>query len=209
MKAKRVVIAGMGFGGLSAAKSLAGSGLEIVMVDRHNYHLFQPLLYQVATAGLEQESIAYPVRALARQWKETRFHLGEVSGVDFDGKRLLLVDGELSYDYLVLAAGSRTNFFGIPGIEQHAFDLKKLSQAEELRNHILLLFERAAKEPDPLQRSALLTFIIVGGGPTGVEFAGALRELSQHVLSRDYPEISPKETRVILVEAAAEDAPGE
>ena len=203
MKAKRVVIAGMGFGGLSAAKALAGSGLEIVMVDRHNYHLFQPLLYQVATAGLEQESIAYPVRALARQWKDTRFHLGEVSGVDFDGKRLLLADGELSYDYLVLAAGSRTNFFGIPGIEQHAFDLKKLSQAEELRNHILLLFERAAQEPDPLQRSALLTFIIVGGGPTGVEFAGALRELSQHVLSRDYPEISPKETRVILVEAAA------
>jgi NADH dehydrogenase len=203
MKPKRVVIVGMGFGGLSAAKTLAGRGLEIVMVDRHNYHLFQPLLYQVATAGLEQESIAYPVRALARYWKGASFRLGEVSRVDFAGKRLLLGDGDLSYDYLVLAAGSRTNFFNIPGIEQHAFDLKKLSQAEELRNHILLLFERAAREPDPLQRKELLTFIIVGGGPTGVEFAGALRELSQHVLSRDYPEISPAETRIILVEAAA------
>jgi NADH dehydrogenase len=193
----------MGFGGLSAAKTLAGSGLEIVMVDRHNYHLFQPLLYQVATAGLEQESIAYPVRALARGWKGARFHLGEVKGVDFESRLLLLEDGELSYDYLVLAAGSRTNFFNIPGIEQHAFDLKKLSQAEELRNHILLLFERAAREPDPLQRRALLTFVIVGGGPTGVEFAGALQELSQHVLSRDYPEIDSGETRIILVEAAA------
>jgi NADH dehydrogenase len=203
MKAKRVVIVGMGFGGLSAAKALAGSGLEVVMVDRHNYHLFQPLLYQVATAGLEQESIAYPLRALARYWKGASFRLGEVNGVDFSGKRLFLNDGELSYDYLVLAAGSRTNFFNIPGIEQHAFDLKKLSQAEDLRNHILLLFERAAREPDPLQRKALLTFIIVGGGPTGVEFAGALRELSQHVLSRDYPEISADETRIILVEAAA------
>ena len=116
MKAQRVVIVGMGFGGLGAAKKLAGSGLEIVMVDRHNYHLFQPLLYQVATAGLEQESIAYPVRALARHWKGARFRLGEVRSVDFAGKRLLLGDGELSYDYLVLAAGSRTNFFNIPGI---------------------------------------------------------------------------------------------
>ena len=197
------MIVGMGFGGLSAAKALAGSGLEIVMVDRHNYHLFQPLLYQVATAGLEQESIAYPVRALARGWKGARFQLGEVSGVDFLGKRLLLADGELTYDYLVLAAGSRTNFFNIPGIEQHAFDLKNLHQAEELRNHILLLFERAAREPDRLRRKALLTFIIVGGGPTGVEFAGALQELSQHVLSLDYPEIAPEETRIILIEAAA------
>ena len=196
------MIVGMGFGGLSAAKALAGRGLEIVMVDRHNYHLFQPLLYQVATAGLEQESIAYPVRALARSWKGARFRLGEVSGVDFAGKRLLLEDGELSYDYLVLAAGSRTNFFGMDDVERHAFDLKKLSQAEELRNHILLLFEKATREADPVRRRALLTFVIVGGGPTGVEFAGALRELAQHVLSRDYPEIIEGEVRIMLVEAA-------
>jgi NADH dehydrogenase len=193
----------MGFGGLSAAKALAGSGLEIVMVDRHNYHLFQPLLYQVATAGLEQESIAYPIRALARTWKGARFRLGEARGVDLNGKRLLLEDGDLAYDYLVLAAGSRTNYFGMKNVERHGFDLKRLSHAEDLRNHILLLFERASREPDPLLRRALLTFVIVGGGPTGVEFSGALRELSQHVLSRDYPEIMPGEVRVILVEAAS------
>ena len=203
MAKKRVVIVGMGFGGLSAAKELAGGGLEVVMVDRHNYHLFQPLLYQVATAGLEQESIAYPVRALARRWEGTAFRLGEVTGVDFGHKRLLLEDGELPYDYLILAAGSRTNFFGIEGVERHAFDLKSLSQAEELRNHILTLFERAGREPDPVRRAAFLTFVVVGGGPTGVEFAGALRELVNHVLSRDYPEVRTAETHIILVEAAA------
>jgi NADH dehydrogenase len=202
MARKRIVIVGMGFGGLSAAKKLAGSNFDCVLVDRHNYHLFQPLLYQVASAGLEQESIAYPVRALARQWRNTRFRLGEVTGVDYDRKVLLLEDGEEPYDYLVLAAGSRTNFFGIPGVEQYAFDLKKLSHAEGLRNHILLLFEEASRETDPLRRKALLTFVIVGGGPTGVEFAGALQELSQHVLSLDYPEIAPNETRIVLVEAA-------
>jgi len=193
----------MGFAGLNAAKELAGQGVEVVMVDRHNYHLFQPLLYQVATAGLEQESIAYPVRALARRWEGTSFRLGEVTGVDFGSRRLLLEDGELSYDYLILAPGSRTNFFGIEGVERHAFDLKSLSQAEELRNHILTLFERAGREPDLGRRAALLTFVVVGGGPTGVEFAGALRELVTHVLSRDYPEVGLSETRIILVEAAA------
>jgi len=199
---KRVVIAGMGFGGLSAAKELAGHGLEVVMVDRHNYHLFQPLLYQVATAGLEQESIAYPVRALARRWQGAAFRLGEVAGVDLAGRQLLLAAGALSYDYLVLAAGSRTNFFGMESIERHAFDLKSLADAEGLRNHILTLFERACREPDPARRAALLTFVVVGGGPTGVEFAGALRELTVHVLSRDYPEVLTAETRIILVEAA-------
>ncbi|KAA0888146.1 NAD(P)/FAD-dependent oxidoreductase [Oryzomonas rubra] len=200
---KRVVIAGMGFGGLSAAKSLAGRGLEVVMVDRHNYHLFQPLLYQVATAGLEQESIAYPIRALARRWRGAQFRLGEVTGVDFNDKRLMLEDGEIPYDYLILAAGSRTNFFGQADIERHAFDLKRLDQAEDLRNHVLLAFEHASREPDQKRRRALLTFVIVGGGPTGVEFAGALRELVVHVLSRDYPEVRPDETRIILMEASS------
>ena len=202
MGRKKVVIVGLGFGGLSAAKKLAGSAVDVVMVDRHNYHLFQPLLYQVASAGLEQESIAYPVRALSRHWRNARFRLGEVTGVDYGRKCLFLEDGELIYDYLVLAAGSRTNFFGIPGVEQYAFDLKKLSHAEELRNHILQLFERASREVDPVRRKALLTFVVVGGGPTGVEFAGALQELSQHVLSLDYPEIVARETRIVLVEAA-------
>ena len=202
MKRKRVVIVGMGFGGLSAAKALSGGDFDVVMIDRHNYHLFQPLLYQVASAGLEQESIAYPLRALARGWRSTRFRLGEVKEVRFDRRTVILEDGEEQYDYLILAAGCRTNFFGIPGVEQHAFDLKNLAQAEELRNHILLLFERASREPDPRQRAALLTFVIVGGGPTGVEFSGALQELSRHVLSLDYPEIGRDETRIVLVEAA-------
>lgn len=203
MKSKRVVIVGMGFGGLSAAKALADKGMQIVMVDRHNYHLFQPLLYQVATAGLEQESIAYPVRALARNWKNTSFRLTEVNGVNFDQKQVSTDSGPIAYDYLVLAAGSRTNFFGNQSIEQHAFDLKQLSHSETLRNHILTLFEKASQLQDKAERAKLLTFVIVGGGPTGVEFAGALRELVTHVLSQDYPEVATGETRIILVEAAA------
>lgn len=203
MTPKRVVIAGMGFGGLSAAKALAGKGMEIVMVDRHNYHLFQPLLYQVATAGLEQESIAYPVRALARGWENTTFRLGEITGMDLGKKQLATDSGLIDYDYLVLAAGSRTNFFGNQSIEKHAFDLKQLSHSETLRNHILTLFEKASQLADPAERAKLLTFVIVGGGPTGVEFAGALRELVTHVLSQDYPEIATSETRIILVEAAS------
>ena len=199
---KRVVIAGMGFGGLSAAKALSGKDVEVLMVDRNNYHLFQPLLYQVATAALEQETIAYPVRALARNWRNTRFRQGEVLGVDLEGRRLLLDDGEISYDYLIMAAGSRTNYFGMTNVERNAFDLKRLDQAETLRNQVLIMFEQAAREKDPLKRRSLLTFVIVGGGPTGVEFAGALRELVLHVLARDYPEVSPDETRIVLVEAA-------
>ena len=182
----RIVIAGMGFGGLSAARTLAGSGHDVVMLDRNNYHLFQPLLYQVATAALEQESIAYPIRALARGWRGTSFRMAEIVSVDLESRRLICSDGELSYDHLILATGSRTNFFGMKNVERHAFDLKRLDQAETLRNHILLMFERAAREPDPARRSALLSFVVVGGGPTGVEFAGALRELILHVLAREH-----------------------
>ncbi len=203
MKLKRVVIAGIGFGGLSAARTLAGKRLDVVMVDRHNYHLFQPLLYQVATAGLEQESIAYPVRALARNWKNTKFRLCEVTGADFKEKLLLTDSGAIEYDYLVFAAGSRTNFFGNSSVERHAFDLKQMSDSEALRNHVLTVFEKASLVSDNNERSKLLTFVIVGGGPTGVEFAGALRELIIYVLSRDYPEISMSETRIILIEASS------
>lgn len=202
MSQKRVVIAGMGFGGLRAAKALAGSGIDLIMVDRHNYHLFQPLLYQVATAGLEQEAIAYPLRGLTRRWRRASFMLSEVKGVDLDRKCLLTDDGELPYDYLVIAAGSRTNFFSMESVQRHAFDLKSLDQAEDLRNQILMMFERASREIDPIRRAALLTFVIVGGGPTGVEFAGALRELIMYVFSQDYPAIATRETRIVLVEAA-------
>ena len=200
-KNKRVIIVGMGFGGIRAARALAGCGHEVVLVDRNNYHLFQPLLYQVATAGLEQESIAHSVRAMARHWPGTRFHLGEVIGIDLDTREARTDNGIIPYDYLVIGAGSCTNFFGLDSVEQHSFDLKELADGESLRNHILTAFERAVNEPDLSRRRALMTFVIVGGGPTGVEFAGALVELIQFVLAKDYPELSVHAARVVLVEA--------
>jgi NADH dehydrogenase len=163
--------------------------------------LFQPLLYQVATAGLEQESIAHPIRAMARRWQDTRFHLAEVTAIDIDARQIQTVTGDISYDYLVVGAGSITNFFGLESVQRHAFDLKELAHAEELRNHILTAFERAVIEPDPARKRALMTFVIVGGGPTGVEFAGALVELVHFVLAKDYPELSTQAARVVLVEA--------
>jgi NADH:quinone reductase (non-electrogenic) len=198
---RRVVIVGMGFGGIRAARELAGQGCEVVLVDRNNYHLFQPLLYQVATAGLEQESIAYPVRAMARGWKDMTFHLAEVTGVDFSARQIQTDNGPLSYDYLVMGAGSVTNYFGLESVRRHAFDLKELVDAETLRNHILTSFERAVHEPDPARKRALMTFVIVGGGPTGVEFAGALAELVHFVLAKDYPELGTHTARVVLTEA--------
>jgi len=198
---KRVAIVGMGFGGIRAAQVLASRGLDVVLVDRNNYHLFQPLLYQVATAGLEQESIAHSVRAMARRWPGTRFHLAEVTGINFAEREIKTDNGLLPYDYLVIGAGSVTNFFGLESVEHHAFDLKELADAETLRNHILTAFERAVIEPDPARKRALMTFVIVGGGPTGVEFAGALIELVHFVLAKDYPELSTHATRVVLVEA--------
>lgn len=198
---KRVVIVGMGFGGIRAARVLAGKGHDVVLIDRNNYHLFQPLLYQVATAGLEQESIAHSVRAMARSWPGTLFHLAEVSGIDLAAREVRTDTGLIPYDYLVIGAGSVTNFFGLESVERNSFDLKELSDAETLRNHILTAFERAVIEPDPARKRALMTFVIVGGGPTGVEFAGALIELVHFVLVKDYPELSTHAARVVLVEA--------
>ena len=201
MDRKRIAIVGMGFGGIRAARALAGHGHDVILVDRNNYHLFQPLLYQVATAGLEQESIAHPVRAMARRWPDTRFHLAEVTAIDVDTRQIRTDTGDLAYDYLVVGAGSITNFFGLESVERHAFDLKELAHAEALRNHILTAFERAVLESDPARKRALMTFVIVGGGPTGIEFAGALIELVHFVLAKDYPELSTQAARVILVEA--------
>jgi NADH dehydrogenase len=198
---KRVVVVGMGFGGIRAARVLADGDCEVVLVDRNNYHLFQPLLYQVATAGLEQESIAYPVRAMVRDWKNMSFHLAEVTGVDFAARQVRTDNGLIAYDYLVLGAGSVTNFFGLESVKRHSFDLKELADAETLRNHILTSFERAVHEPDPARKRALMTFVIVGGGPTGVEFAGALAELVHFVLAKDYPELGTHAARVVLIEA--------
>ncbi len=198
---KRVAIIGMGFGGVRAARALAGSDLDVLLIDRNNYHLFQPLLYQVASAGLEQESIAYSIRAMTRTWPNTRFQLSEVSGIDFDQRLIQTSAGEVRYDYLVLGAGSATNFFGLTSVQQYAFDLKALADAEVLRNQVLYCFEQAVTEPDPARKRSLMTFVIVGGGPTGVEFAGALIELVNYVLAKDYPELGTHLARVVLVEA--------
>jgi len=191
----------MGFGGIRAAQTLAGKGFDLLLVDRNNYHLFQPLLYQVATAGLEQESIAYSVRAMTRTWAGMRFQLTEVISVDLNEQKLHTATGAIPYDYLIIGAGSVTNFFGLAAVEKYAFDLKELEDAEVLRNHILTAFERAVLESDPARKRALMTFVIVGGGPTGVEFAGALIELVTFVLAKDYPELGTHTARVVLVEA--------
>lgn len=201
MGKKRVVIIGMGFAGIRAAAALSGSGLELLLIDRNNYHLFQPLLYQVASAGLEQESIAYSIRAMARGWKDARFNLTEVIGIDLDAREVRTRHGVVSYDYLVVGGGSSTNFFGLESVRKHAYDLKALEDAEILRNQILSCFEQAVIEPDPARKRAFMTFVIVGGGPTGVEFAGALIELVQYVLAKDYPDLGVQMARVVLVEA--------
>ena len=199
---KRVVIVGAGFAGLQAMRALARQSVEVLLIDRRNYHLFQPLLYQVATAGLQTDEIAYPARALVRRWPNTHFQLAEVCGVDLAQRQLLLAHGApVPYDYLVLSAGSVTNYYGLEGVQRLALDLKQLGDAVVLRNRVLCAFERACQARDPAERAALMTFVIVGGGPTGIEFAGALSELVRHVLTRDYRELDVHKTRIILLEA--------
>lgn len=199
----RVVVVGAGFGGLQVARKLAGGPADVLLVDRANYHLFLPLLYQVASSLLNPSDIATPIRAIVHGWPGVRFRLGEVVAVDFDGRTVRTADGEtIAYDWLVLAAGSRTNFFGLGSVERTAIGLKDLPDAIVLRNHVLTCFEEAARTDDPVARSRWLTFVVAGGGPTGVEYAGALSELRRIVLRRDFPEIDADRTRVVLVEAA-------
>jgi NADH dehydrogenase len=197
----RVVIVGAGFGGLHAARALGGADVDVLVLDRNNYHGFWPLLYQVATAGLESESIAYPVRAILRKHRNAAFELVEVKGVDFERRQVLTDGAPIDYDYLILAAGSANNYFGNDALAEHTYGLKDLGDAERLRNRVLSAFERAVRETDPARRAALLTFVIVGGGPTGVELAGAFAELIRHVLRKDYPMLDVTQARVLLVEA--------
>src|SRR5438034_45516 len=196
-----VVIVGAGFGGLRAARALRKAPVNVVLVDRHNYHLFQPLLYQVATAGLEPEEIARPVRAILRRQSNAEFRMTEVTGLDAGGKRIDTTDGPIAYDYLILAVGGQTNYFGLESVPRHGFGLKDIPEAIRIRNHVLHAFERAMLEADPERRRAELTFVVVGGGPTGVEMAGALSELIRLVLVKDYPRLNVKDVRVLLLEA--------
>ena len=196
-----VVIVGAGFGGLNAARALRRAPVQVVLVDRNNYHLFQPLLYQVATAGLEPEEIARPARAILRGQKNFDFRMVDVTRVDFAAKRLETSAGPISYDFLVLAPGGETNFFGLESMQRHGLGLKDIPDAIEIRNHVLTCFEQAMLEPDAEKRRELLTFIVVGGGPTGVEMAGALSELIRLVLVKDYPRLNIKDVRILLLEA--------
>lgn len=197
-----VVIVGAGFGGLEVARGLAGAPVRITLIDQRNHHLFQPLLYQVATASLAPSEIAWPIRHLFRNRKEVTTLLAAVSGIDAQSNQLHLADGTLlGYDTLVLATGARHAYFGHDEWEQRAPGLKTLEDATAIRRQILLAFERAERERDPQQRAALLTFVIVGGGPTGVELAGTIAELAHTTLRKEFRLIDTKTARIILIEA--------
>jgi NADH dehydrogenase len=202
-KVPHVVILGAGFGGLEAAQKLSGAPVRVTIIDRHNYHLFQPLLYQVAIAGLVPSQIAYPLRTIFRRHPNVDFLMSEVSSIDFESRYVKANGSVIAYDYLIMSVGGQTNFFGMQEVEQHGFQLKNVESAVETRNHLLHIFEEASREVDPEKRRALLTFVIVGGGPTGVETAGALAELITHVMAKDYPYMDLKEVRVILIEATS------
>jgi len=195
-----VIIVGAGFGGLEAAKKFTCENVRVTVIDRTNYHLFQPLLYQVATAALSPADIAAPVRAVLSKCRNVEVILAEVQSVDVDAKKVKTVDLEIDYDYLILATGARHSYFGHNEWEKLAPGLKSLEDAVELRRRILLAFEYAEKTTDEAARRAAMNFVIIGGGPTGVEMAGAIAEISRHTLAKDFRHINPSEARVILIE---------
>ncbi len=197
---KRIVIVGGGFGGLKLAKGLRKKNFQVVLFDRHNYHTFQPLLYQVATAGLEPDSIAGPLRKRLKDYQDFYFRMASVESVDVSRNCIITDIGELTYDYLVIASGSLTNYFGNEELERNVFPLKQIPHALNLRSQLLQSFEKAVLQSNTEEKQALLNFVIVGGGPTGVELAGALGELKLHVLPKDYPEINFKKMMIYLVE---------
>ena len=198
---KHVVIVGGGFGGLYAARALRRANVRVTLVDRSNHHLFQPLLYQVATAALSPAHIAVALRRVLRRQKNVSVVLAEAVSVDTVRKRVVLRDGFVDYDYLILASGSTHSYFGHGEWSSFAPGLKTLQDAIEIRRRVLLAYEAAEREPDPARRTALLTFVVVGAGPTGVELAGALAEIARHVLARDFRQIDPASARIVLVEA--------
>lgn len=201
MSSPRIVIVGAGFGGLFAAQALARVDADVTVVDRHNYHLFQPLLYQVATAGLPPSDVAWPIRAILGRQRNATVLLGEVTAVDRAHRTVTVGERSLPFDYLVIATGSTHSYFGHESWQPHAPGLKSIDDATSIRRRILQAFEAAEMEPDLARRERLLRFVIVGAGPTGVELAGAIAELARFTLATDFRNIDPRSARVVLVEA--------
>lgn len=201
MQSHRVVIIGGGFGGLAAARALKREPVDVTLVDRRNFHLFQPLLYQVATGGLSPANISAPLRWILRKQDNARVVLAEVTGFDVDGRRVVCGDDAIEYDTLIVAAGARHSYFGSDHWERHAPGLKTVEDATEIRRRLLLAFEAAEVEEDPSERAAWMTFVVVGAGPTGVELAGAVAELARHTLKHDFRRIHPEEAQVVLLDA--------
>ena len=203
-KFPKIVIVGGGFGGIELTKRLKNKEVEVLMLDRHNYHTFQPLLYQVATGGLEADSIAFPLRKIFKNQKNFTFRVTDVDRVDPLRKIVSTSIGEIQYDYLVIATGSDTNFFGQKQIEHFSMSMKTIPEALNLRSMILQNLEEALVVKDPVEKRSLLNFVVVGGGPTGVELSGSLAELKKHVLPKDYPELSIEDINVYLIEGSDE-----
>src|SRR5260370_28285460 len=203
----RVVILGGGFGGLYAATALRRAPVELTLIDRRNFHLFQPLLYQVATGGLSPGEIASPLRYVLRRSLNTEVLLGEVVDLDIAGRGVILRDGEAAYNTLIVATGSSHHYFGNDEWEPLAPGLKTIEDATEIRRRILLAFEKAEREPDAEARAAWLTFVVVGGGPTGVELAGALGEIANDTLRPDFPHINPASSPILLLEGGGRGLP--
>ncbi|WP_318344703.1 NAD(P)/FAD-dependent oxidoreductase [Flagellimonas baculiformis] len=197
----RVIIIGGGFGGIALAKKLSKKEAQVVLLDKHNYHNFQPLLYQVSTGGLEPDSIAYPIRKVLQGYPNFYFRLANVLEIDTLGKRVLTNIGDIRYDYLVVATGSETNFFGNKGIQNMGMAMKTIPQSLNLRSLILENFEQALLTDDLHERDALMNFVIVGGGPTGVELAGALAEIKKGILPKDYPDLDTRRAQINLIQS--------
>ena len=198
----RVIIIGGGFAGINLAKTLANKNLQVVLIDKRNYHTFQPLLYQVSSSGLEPDSIAYPLRKILKKHKSSFFRLAEVEKIDPEAKQVVTDIGNLSYDYLVIATGTKTNYFGNMAIQNNSMPMKTVPQALNIRSLILQNFEKASIANSKEEREAFLNFVIVGGGPTGVELAGAIAELKNNILPRDYHDLNPKDMHIHLLEGA-------